>query len=324
MRKRFFLLFAGTTFVFSAYTQPNYYIVEQKTAAYTELANDTTVPGAFSSASGVWMLELTGEKFTFFDKVHTIDNVKSHIVFSNNGFVRVEDDSTFIVVDAAFTYSDSIDANSRLSYIVEGTPGARIIKVQWKNLKLTNGPAGNYLNYQVWLYQKTGVFEIYYGPSAGNQSGYTATTGPNIGLFYSLTDFSKMFEKIWLKGLPANYSIDSTKNVSFPSVDGLPVSGNMIRFVPRKVANNIPGMRGILSGVYPNPAHNQVMIQFDHPVQNAGVMLTDLYGRPVFRQVVAEANQRLAIPVTTLSDGLYVLTVETDGEKESRMISVQH
>lgn len=178
---------------------PNYYLFEAKTAVYTELINDTTVPAAFVNVTDVWMLELAGEHFDFFNKTHTINDTTSHIVFSNNGFLRIEDDSTFIVIDAAFTFSDSIDANTRLSYVIDGTPGNRIIKLQWKNLKLSNGLAGNYLNYQIWLYQHTGVFEIYYGPSsANNQSGYTVQNGPNVGLFYSLKTFTKMFEKLSL------------------------------------------------------------------------------------------------------------------------------
>ncbi len=192
-KKLLFLLLTALSFTSYVTAQnPNLYFLEKKTGTYTELVNDTTLPGAFSG-SGLWMLELVGDSFIFFDKTYAIDNVKKHIVFSNNGFVRVEDDSTFIVLDAAFTFADSIDVNSKVSYIVEGTPGHKIIKVQWKNLKLSNGQAGNYVNYQIWVHQHTGTFEIYYGPSsANNSSGYTTANGPNIGLFHSLQSFTKM------------------------------------------------------------------------------------------------------------------------------------
>ena len=143
--------------------------------------------------------------------------------------MRFEDDSSFIVLDAAFAQSDSIDNNTQLSYTIDGNPGNRRIKIQWKNLSLTNGQSGNYLNYQIWYHQLTGIMEIHYGPSDKNSSGFNTSNGPNVGLFYSRKDFTKMFEKIWITGSPENYSLDSVRNPSFNALSGVPKEGTIFQ-----------------------------------------------------------------------------------------------
>src|SRR5690606_35693359 len=103
------------------------------------------------------------------------------IMFSNSGHMQVNDDSSFIIIDGIFTYLDSIDNNTKLSYKAEHIGSSKILKVQWKNLAIRNGQAGNFVNFQIWLYQSNGTFEIHYGPSStNNQSGYTSATGPNV------------------------------------------------------------------------------------------------------------------------------------------------
>ncbi|MCF6130239.1 T9SS type A sorting domain-containing protein [Flavobacterium sp. AS60] len=63
-----------------------------------------------------------------------------------------------------------------VSYVVTGTPGNRILKVQWKNFKIPfSSSATQVANMQVWLYETTGVIEYIYGGMVTNASTSRST-----------------------------------------------------------------------------------------------------------------------------------------------------
>ncbi len=322
------LLVTATIFFFtgslSAQTS-NHYLLKTGMGTYTELTNDTVITGAYVNATGTWIFELVGESFNLFDKAYKIDNVKTYIEFSNNGFMRVQDDTSLIVVDAMFTQVDSIDNTTALSYVVEGTSGNKILKVQWKNLALTNGQPGNYVNYQIWLHQATGIFEIFYGPSsASNSSGFNTTNGPNIGLFYAPQSFAKMYEKIWLNGAPGNYTIDSARTISFSAVSGAPPSGTILRYIPKKVAVSVPAMKEANIEIFPNPADDKINIRLSAPLtEQAKVLLYDVKGR-VVKSYDATNTSQLSIPVGGVAEGMYEIKLMTRESVTTSKVEIRH
>lgn len=55
---------------------------------------------------------------------------------------------------------------SEISYVTEGEAGSRIFKVQWKDVTfypMGKGPSQARINFQLWLYEGTNVYEFRYG-----------------------------------------------------------------------------------------------------------------------------------------------------------------
>lgn len=328
MKTTFSLIFS-VLLTFTNYTltaQANYYKFMQTSGTYTPLVNDTLIsPANFGTQGQAWILPLTGEQFNWFGKNFNVDGNNTTVVFSNNGFLRVEDDSTFIVLDAMFTYTDSIDANSELSYVIEGNSGKKVIKVQWKNLSLRNGQPSNYVNYQIWAYQESGIFEIHYGPSsANNQSGFTTSTGPNIGLFYSLTNFTKMFEKIWVNGSPGNYTLDSARTVTFDAVSGAPPEGTIFRYLPKTT--------GIISiqdqnslTLFPNPADSYLNIKSSKPLaEQLNIIISDTEGKTLYTTTMNTGMSQTKVKTEGFPAGIYYLSINDGMTKTTRAISITH
>jgi len=172
------------------------------------------------------------------------------------------------------------------------------------------------------------VFEIYYGPSsASNQSGYNTTNGPNIGLFYSLKSFSKMFEKIWINGAPGSYTIDSAKTVVFNAASGVPVSGTMLRFIPKKVAAGI--LRNAVKDVaeiYPNPSDDIINVRLQQPfaLPVVDVTLYDISGKTITSYKIDGRQQSFTIPVRNIPGGTYTLTLQAGTETYSSLVEISH
>ncbi len=274
------------------------YRFDATTGSYTELAGAKRISFALmDTLSGFYRLkELDAEVFKWYNTLFRIDTIKTFHI-QPNANVRFDNDSSLIIIDGAFTYLDSIDASSSISYKIEGNPGDRLIKVQWKNLKARVGKVGNFVNLQIWVYQRSGVFEIHYGPSStNNQSGFNISTGPQVGIFYSLDNFTKCFEKLWVTGSPSTFNLDSTKNYSFKAMSGIPAEGVVFRFIPKFSTLGIRDTEVSETQIYPNPVTAGVMY-FSVP---GDYHIVDSYGREVLRE-----SGVTSLDVSKLPDGIY-------------------
>lgn len=284
--------------------QNSYYLYIPKTTGnYTELKDAKKIPWtAFDSSTDMYMLsELNGETFQFYKMPFLFGGSKT-IALESNGVVRIDNDTSLIIIDGAFTYLDSINANSSISYLIEGNPGNYIVKAQWKNLKIRNGQTNNYLNFQIWLFQKSGIIEIHYGSrSLNNESGFNISNGPQVGMFFSRDDFTKCFEKLWITGSPTNIKPDTSVNYAFKAMTGVPNEGTVFRLIPRFI-NSIKDKPDNNSTMYyyPNPAENGI-INFVRP---GDYKITDLTGK----MLLSGLSQK-SVDVSSLSKGTYLLYV---------------
>jgi hypothetical protein len=204
------------------------YTFSQEAGTYEELQNASPVSIPF--ADTVYQLDLHGEVFSFFHKPFTITG-NSSFEIADDGFLRVWDDSTVMVVDGLFTPLDSLGSTSHISYALEGSAGDHVLKIQWKNVGFHAGQPTDFANFQIWVYQKSGVIEIRMGQSEAAGTGIFPD-GPWIGAFISPSSFSAMTEKVWITGDPAKPSIDRAKNFQFKKIASVPAAGTIYRLTP--------------------------------------------------------------------------------------------
>ena len=77
--------------------------------------------------------------------------------------------------------------------------------------------------------------------------------------------------------------------------------------------------------VYPNPASNVVNVNFDAKGGDYSVIITDLSGREVANTSVANASglQSVAIPLTGLTSGNYLITISKEGASYTQNLMVK-
>ncbi len=77
-------------------------------------------------------------------------------------------------------------------------------------------------------------------------------------------------------------------------------------------------------GVYPNPATDHVNLMLDGISGPANVMITDLSGRVVQRHTLnANGFGAQRLDVSELNTGLYILTLEADGQRLTQRLSIR-
>jgi len=299
-----------------------HYVFTQDTLSYSELSGATIIASPDFANDKLTTLPMTGKTYHFFGLDFTFGGLSTMAV-QTYGDMRIDNDSSTVIIDGVFGFLDSLDSNTSLSWKIDGQPGNEVLKTQWKNVGLANGQAGNYANFQIWLYQKSGIIELRYGPrSASNASGFTNATGPYAGVFYSNDLFTTLYEKCWLFGTPANIQVDSAQNFSFKALLGVPDDGTVYRFTPKAYLDTLTPPTAVQEpllrefGLYPNPGTG--IVHLDVPSGNIlSVMVTDISGRQVLNPECCPANH---IDISSLAPGFYRVTVLTRDKAYARLL----
>lgn len=286
----------------------NSYSFEQTIAPYAEL------PGGIICDHGMsefhFVHELDGETLWFYDVPFPMGGLKT-IIIGSKGYVRVDNYSSAIFFDALTTDLLAIDGTSDVRYEITGSAGERVLKAQWRNWRLEDGPPDNFANCQIWYYQATGVIEMRYGPNSGSDLDYDGTDGPNCGIFYGPDDFLSIYEKLWLTEDALAPTLDSLPIINWSTLFNLPAPNTVYRFTPRFTITGVEPIAGApaLDARYDAAAHELVVrCEQGSPVQQ--LQLTDALGRRVGEWTLGAAEKR--IPLPGLRAGVYLLRAQSD------------
>ena len=232
---------------------------------------------------------MAGTVYSFLGKTFHFDDKNVRLSYTSDGNLIVQDDSSQFVFSVLETVYDSIDAQTAISFRQTSGTDGDVLTLQWSNVKLKNGPAGNFVNFQLFFNLTTGVAEFHYGPSsANNASGYTMTFGPRAGLAYFNKATAMSYERIVLSGQPSAIPMDTTKttvlvdsaiNATAFSLTGVPPAGTVYRFTPRQNPTGVASLSSKASTwIVPNPFQQTFTVESGRPQD---FMVTDVCGRPL-------------------------------------------
>lgn len=289
-----------------------HYVFSQDTMTYTELSGANIITNPDFANDKFTFLPVEGKTYNFFGLDFDFGGVRT-MVIQTYGNMRIDNDSSMVIIDGVFGFLDSLDGNTSISWVIEGQPGKEIVKAQWKNVGISSGQPGNFVNFQLWLHQRSGIIELRYGPrSANNASGFTSSTGPYAGLFYADDNVSTMYEKLWLHGHPSDIKVDSAQNFTFKRLLGVPGEGTVYRFTPKAYLDTLSPPLAVKElkqehvRLYPNPATGTVQMTISSG-QAQSVFVHDISGRQVLHLENPAAN---CIDVSGLAPGFYKITLK--------------
>lgn len=132
---------------------------------------------------------------------------------------------------------------SPISYVVDGAPGSRIFKLEWKNAGSYDeldfaGTMDMFVNLQLWFYEGSNMIEFRYGPSFINDGDlfYSGESGAYVGVT-GIDDFSfDLVNPHFIIG-PADNPFLSEQDIA---IDGTPPDGMVYRlFLPQALEVSI-------------------------------------------------------------------------------------
>ncbi len=157
------------------------------------------------------------------------------------GYENIQFTSTTGTLNAIAVFYDDLVApaagntvNDNFKYLTTGSPGSQVLTVEWINRDRISTTTDASLNFQVKLYEATGVIEIIYGTmNAGSGATYSITCGLN-GPTMSATPT--------VAELLTQQTVDTTtfSNTPANALATVPASNAMLTFTPPNVTPAAP------------------------------------------------------------------------------------
>ncbi len=122
----------------------------------------------------------------------------------------------------------TMNSQSPISYKVEGSPGNRIFKIEWKNAGSFDefddlGTTEMFVNFQVWLFEGSNRVEFHYGPSSITDADlfYLGETGAIVAIASIDFNLGGLFNANFLTGPTSNPILTDMESY----IDGTPEDG---------------------------------------------------------------------------------------------------
>jgi hypothetical protein len=309
MKKNFLLLFIGICSILQAQN----YTVTAFNEPYQDLSNSTSV-----NSGQIWDDDFYAIPIGFNFEVYGQNYSNIYISdIGKGGGLSLHSNPQANYSFLSPIMQDILDKGtnqsvSPISYVVEGSTGNRIFKLEFKNVGFWGDTTlADYMDFQIWLYESDNSIEYRYGPNSINNptESYEGETGPEVFFYPSfdiLNSGSFIEDGYYLKDNPVNPTvIVANNNTPEPqnSIVGTIPEGTVYRFDPDNLAINSNNQ--IAVSIYPNPTQNVLYIQ--NPKQEEfNASLYDVLGNKIKINI---KNSQLDL--SNVASGTYFLKIQS-------------
>ena len=299
--------------IYSNYSTGQTFTFSSSTDTYTHISGDTIDESIFTLESGEPVYESMDLGFTIMVDTFAIDSIQ----IAENGYIKLIHNGARSHFIMAFdcnlkNFNDSVPL-SPIVYRVDGSAGNRIFKCEYVNAGFFDDPENDdSVNFQVWIYEGCGVFEIRYGLHSINSSvfwnGYDAP-------FVGYGEQGPITSTIWyLEGTP---SFPVLQSVFSQTLTGPPANGQVYRFSSCPSSINV--LPDLAYSVFPNPAEHIINVESEASINRVNIY--ESTGKLIMSKVAS--SNKIKLEIQSLPKGLYFLEIwSKDGKHKRPFIKV--
>lgn len=210
---------------------------------------------------------------------------------------------------------------SDISYKISGMVGARILKIEWKNVGFYTEAEGqnsttNYSNFQLWLFESDHSVEMHFGPSFVNLAVWfdESFSGPSIDLIPHYTSSLALEdvegEAYELLGSPTSPTVSTF--TSFDDISSLSdniTDGTIYRFSFSTTDLTETKRKNIIL----NATTQTLLIEYAHPDDIIRVEIMDISGKTLFET----SDSPKSIEISDYNSGIYLTRFMTKNGEQS-------
>lgn len=278
----------------------NSYTFSKHTSPYLEISGATVLTTNLQADN--YFVPLHQPLSIFGNKTGT------YLSVGRNAYITTTGPQYSFAIDPLTMSLSKKDASSSISYKYEAAGSDSVLIIQWKNMKLDSGNAGDYINMQCKIYLKSEDIEFHYGPLRATSPKFNDTSLSNlVGMFWLSRDFNLVYETYWLGGDAQNPVISYEANAGL-RLKGLPANGTVYRFT-KKTTASVDELLAPHITLYPNPATDKLFFESDYNTPITDITITTISGQKI--AVVPTTLLTNTIDVAALPAGVYSITFET-------------
>ena len=236
------------------------------------------------------------------------------------------------IVDRAYDPNNTnatTGALSNISYLLEGTAGNRVLKVEWKNVGFYDelddfGTTNDFTNFQLWLYEGSNTIEMHYGPNSilDPDTAFTGEDGSSISLIPTFNIDTETFgsqSALELTGAPNAPTMVTTSTFDQTFLNNVIPNGTVYRFTSTALSiddltNQNPEIK-----LFPNPVHNTFNISTKKGIAAKSITIISSNGRVIKNIEPLKTD----IDISFLAKGIYFIKVKTEfGSTIQKLIKI--
>ncbi len=298
----------------------NDYEIEVKKSKYKDLVNPAIITNYWQENEAFTLGFFSNELLKIYDRTFVIDGQKA-ILLGVIGYIAGVNNNYGFIIDGFFAnIIPKENEQSEISMEAIGNPGDYVIKFQWKNVGLKGHFENDYLNFQIWLFQKTGKIEIHIGPSQITSNlAFNKFNGPKTGVMLSNSNFSEIYQSSYLSQDPEKPEKESFTNLI--TLNGTPSDSTVYIFNPINNSLNTNNSLSNLS-LYPNPANN--ILKTGNIFNMKYVKIHSIDGKLVYEMHSSNQGEiPNTIDISKLETGPYIIEIESEtGRYKSKFIKL--
>src|SRR5688572_5772724 len=306
------------------------YTFSKSTGTYADLTGATVVSSpAWEASSATFNIPIG---FNFMLDGQTFSAIEAD-GWGDLYFTSATAEKAFFAIDAPMIdkgFPSTSNSLSPVSYLLSGTAGSRILKIEYKNAGIvtpSSTPGGtptvnpsDVANLQIWLYEGSNRIEVRYGTiSVANiPAVFFGVGGPSVAVVTSnsSTGFSGQF----LSGTAAAPTLTTLNgSATYPGITGIPASGTIFTF---NVSNSgvTKTLENLAIAVYPNPVTESLKFTGLTAGKNATVKIYDALGKVVKTE---EISANTVVNVSALKNGTYFVEINSAAGRTGKQIIKQ-
>lgn len=227
------------------------YKFSKSSASYQALSGSSTIKASeYPSFPGSYPVPNLQPRLKTFNKL-----MGDTLEVGANGFVVSLGPDRAFALDPFLAPLHPRDSLAGIYYQVSGSTGNRLLKIEWRNMGLDSNASGDFVNFQLWLYEADQKIEFHYGPSnVTSNNVFGGATGPSVIITLLNTSFSSAYYFYSLTGAADNPQFKNPGNGN-DNIDGIPSSGTVYNFsLP---AAGLAQVTPNLLMAYPNPVDQE-------------------------------------------------------------------
>ena len=292
------------------------YVFSYSTGTYSDLTGNTSLNNGNTWDDSTFILPL-GFSFNFYGSNYSTVEVDC------NGFVSFDPGiNTKMFCGFGADLMDKGDpsfgdgtgiSKSDISYLLTGSAGSQILKIQFKNAAFFGSP-NDYVNFQIWLYEASNKMEVIIGNNSVTDpaGSYGGSGGASIGVILANSSFTSMVYSLFANGSPATPTTAAWTNLinNPPTITGTPANGQVYTFTPSPAGVSELDKNGQLI-LYPNPVNDNLYVKLINLKGNEKFKLDilDVTGKIVVTESLNNNNNEGKINLSSLDKGYYLVRV---------------
>jgi len=194
-------------------------------------------------------------------------------------------------------------AQSKVSYLIEGTIGNRVLKIEYQNVQFWESAENDSINFQIWLFEDNSKIEFHFGSTFITNPETVFGAGAIVALMEE--DDVDLLYQYFLENDCQSPNLIDDKGAMAHYISGIPSNGLVYRFT-RPSSSSVNDRPTNNTLIFSNPSSNGI---YGVAEKTGEIIVTDVLGKEILKTTLPGI-----IDISKSPAGVYLYQLRVNGK----------